>query len=567
VSQHAPACKPIARSWHHPGMRVDAATNAVGRGEDALRAGDWAAARTEFEAALLDGDDPAAHDGLGRALWWLGELDAALDHRERSYVGFRKGGDATRAARIALWLSREYLEALGNEPASNGWLARARGLLADAGQVAEQGWLDVTLGDRAMDPATIRSHGQAALRIARDQGDADLEASALAVVGRASVLEGDLDAGMTALDEAMTIATSGEVGDPLVFGDICCILTRACEEAGELGRLMRWNEVVLAYLKKNHHAPLIQWCGTCGAEVYLAVGDIATSEACLVETISGLEQTGHRSRCVSPNVKLAELRLLQGRVEEAERLLKGFEDVPEATRAAVALQRMNGDHTVAAALLLRRLNQVGDTVAAVPLLSLLVEVRIDEGRLPEAEAAAERLRAIADRSGHARYGAIRDLAAGRVARARGDRAARQLLEAALTTFIEVDARLEAARARLELALSLEDDGREVALRDAATAIEEFERVGAVRDADAAAAVVRRLGGPARTGPKAVGLLSRREREVLDLLGEGLSNAEIASRLYISTKTAGNHVSNLLAKLGLRSRAEAAAFVVRNPSED
>lgn len=67
----------------------------------------------------------------------------------------------------------------------------------------------------------------------------------------------------------------------------------------------------------------------------------------------------------------------------------------------------------------------------------------------------------------------------------------------------------------------------------------------------------------RTGPKNLGTLSRREREVLALLGEGLTNAEIAARLYISTKTAGNHVSNVLAKLQLRSRAEAAAFAVRH----
>jgi DNA-binding NarL/FixJ family response regulator len=58
------------------------------------------------------------------------------------------------------------------------------------------------------------------------------------------------------------------------------------------------------------------------------------------------------------------------------------------------------------------------------------------------------------------------------------------------------------------------------------------------------------------------VLSKRESEVLALLGEGLTNSEIAARLFISTKTAGNHVSNLLAKLNLRSRTEAAAYAVR-----
>jgi DNA-binding NarL/FixJ family response regulator len=48
--------------------------------------------------------------------------------------------------------------------------------------------------------------------------------------------------------------------------------------------------------------------------------------------------------------------------------------------------------------------------------------------------------------------------------------------------------------------------------------------------------------------------------VLDLLAEGLSNRAIAERLFISPKTAECHAGRILGKLGLRSRAEAAAYV-------
>ncbi|MGH3109964.1 MAG: response regulator transcription factor [Gaiellaceae bacterium] len=51
--------------------------------------------------------------------------------------------------------------------------------------------------------------------------------------------------------------------------------------------------------------------------------------------------------------------------------------------------------------------------------------------------------------------------------------------------------------------------------------------------------------------------------MLRLLGEGLSNREIATRLYISPKTAEHHVSRIYAKLDLNTRAEAAAYAVRN----
>ena len=54
-------------------------------------------------------------------------------------------------------------------------------------------------------------------------------------------------------------------------------------------------------------------------------------------------------------------------------------------------------------------------------------------------------------------------------------------------------------------------------------------------------------------------LTKREREVIDLLGEGLSNKEIATRLHIAVHTVKSHVHNVLEKLALRSRLEVAAF--------
>jgi DNA-binding NarL/FixJ family response regulator len=91
----------------------------------------------------------------------------------------------------------------------------------------------------------------------------------------------------------------------------------------------------------------------------------------------------------------------------------------------------------------------------------------------------------------------------------------------------------------------------------------FADLGAHRDADMAAALMRDLGiKAARPGPKNVGRLTKREQEVLALLGEGLSNPEIAERLFLSRKTVAHHVARILSKLRLRRRAEAAALAAQ-----
>ncbi|KAB2379611.1 response regulator transcription factor [Actinomadura montaniterrae] len=57
-------------------------------------------------------------------------------------------------------------------------------------------------------------------------------------------------------------------------------------------------------------------------------------------------------------------------------------------------------------------------------------------------------------------------------------------------------------------------------------------------------------------------MTAREREVLKLVAEGRNNKEIAAALFISPKTASVHVSNILAKLNVSGRTQAAALVLR-----
>jgi DNA-binding CsgD family transcriptional regulator len=97
---------------------------------------------------------------------------------------------------------------------------------------------------------------------------------------------------------------------------------------------------------------------------------------------------------------------------------------------------------------------------------------------------------------------------------------------------------------------------------ARNALAAFDALGAKVLVDRCDALLRSLGSRARTVTRrpsvAVAGLTEREREVLDLVRAGLTNAEIGARLFISAKTAEHHVGRVLAKLGVRSRAEAAA---------
>ena len=241
----------------------------------------------------------------------------------------------------------------------------------------------------------------------------------------------------------------------------------------------------------------------------------------------------------------------------------GFEDLPESTHALASLHSSQGETAMAAAVLHRRLNAIGeDNVLAAPFLAQLVDVQLAQGDPDAADTTAARLETAAARSSLPRLEAMSGFAWGRVAAWRGDPDAPRALDSAVSAFAAQRLPLDAARARFELARALEQAEPDVAIGEAKTALAEFERLGTPRDADEAAAFLRDHGVAGRTGPKGLGIISNREREVLALLGEGLTNAEIAARLFIATKTAGNHVSSVLAKLNLRSRTEAAAYAVR-----
>ncbi|MFJ4483587.1 response regulator [Streptomyces longwoodensis] len=101
--------------------------------------------------------------------------------------------------------------------------------------------------------------------------------------------------------------------------------------------------------------------------------------------------------------------------------------------------------------------------------------------------------------------------------------------------------------------------------DLVSAVRTVARGQSLLDASATARLMTRLRGggqqPAEE-PDVLPGLTDREREILDLIGEGLTNRQIGQRLYLAEKTVKNHISRLLAKLGVERRVQAAVIATQ-----
>jgi two-component system, NarL family, response regulator LiaR len=104
--------------------------------------------------------------------------------------------------------------------------------------------------------------------------------------------------------------------------------------------------------------------------------------------------------------------------------------------------------------------------------------------------------------------------------------------------------------------------KDIGLPDLADAIRKAAHGDVVMHPHIAARVVQELEGVAHHDMASYAQLSEREREVLHLIAEGLSNAQIAARLVLSEKTVKSHVRNILGKLHFADRTQAAIFAWR-----
>ena len=457
-----------------------------------------------------------------------------------------------------------YLSNLDKPTVAQGWIARAHSAAALSGDERLDGWLWLMEGYTCDEPARQRKLLGRALDLARRLGDPDLELSALTDLGLAMVTSGDVSAGLALLDEAMAGTLAGECVrlDTVVWAS--CSMLSACSLVADHARAAQWCAAADSFAVKYGCPFLHARCRAHYGRVLVGTG------------------TGplRRPSCFAPYpwpLILAAGRALKRLVAspscgfggaQSRRLANfgGGRGLLENAAVYAEVMIAAGHPNRAIALLRSQLAMTATGDAAFPILAAgLVEAYLASGDVASANAAAESLPGVDH--GHPQALALTDRATGLVAEAQREPGlAANRLRSAAAEFDRLELPFHAARARLEIARVLRVADPSLAIVEASwvsTACSGWVRI---------VTPPRRLrccglGVATRPGPRHVGQLSQREREVLALLKRGLTNPEIAAELFISPRTAAHHVSRILAKLNLRSRAEAAAFAAADDASD
>ena len=181
---------------------------------------------------------------------------------------------------------------------------------------------------------------------------------------------------MSLLDEAMAGVIGGEGGDPLTVAQMSCMTMVVCGSCFDLERATQWVQSLERFIDRYGCPFLYAECRTYYGRVLFENGDWGAAEALLTEAISMSEGVFAAPHAFASGT-LAELRLAQGRVEDAARVLRGVEGREEAAAAVASLHLELGEPSVAAAVLRRRLAATSpDRLDAAAVIELLGEAEI-----------------------------------------------------------------------------------------------------------------------------------------------------------------------------------------------
>lgn len=547
-------------------MASDAATERLAAIQLAGK-GDFSAAIALLRRVAEASNEPEDRFRLGIMTYVVTDAREARAQLEQAYRDFQSRSLPRRAAMAATMLGRVHCDLFDAKVVGRAWLARALRLLEHEEPCVEKGYVLVGLFGAYVESADeLEASARAALEIAHRFHDRNLECKALGDSGLALVSMGHVREGMARLEEAFTMIIGGDCKDPAVINQVACGLISACERCGDVTRAEAWLRFIETSTPSAGEGPAVHLFAHCWAafgSLLCHVGRWREAETALRMALAKGEASYHFMK-LTTRATLADLWIHQGRLEEAAHLIDASSDRVEVMGPRARLYLAQGKYDLAAAVARQALRLLsGDHLRAASLLLVLVEAELGGGKIALAEQAALQLQHIAEDVLVPAVAAQAGLALGKTSMAREEpELAAQHFEAGLSALGDSCPPLRAAL-HLELARAYASQVPAETIVNAEAAHSIYQRLGAP-EAGLAADLLRALGRTVTVAPPprtALYVLSRREQEVLPLLAQGFSNPAIAERLCITPKTAEHHVSSILNKLGLRNRAEAAAFAV------
>jgi len=528
------------------------------QGRTAFAQRSWGDAYARLAAAAADTalelDDL---ERLALAAYLTGNHDASTGAWMRAHREAIRCNDPRRAARNALLIGSD-LMFRGEIAPAMGWFKRVGRVLEGCDECAEHAWLLTWNAFAQMwggDPAGAEPAFARSVAVGHSFGDSDLSTMSRLGQGMCLVMQGQGSAGITLLDEVMVGVTSGEVS-PMFAGIAYCTVIAACSEIFDLRRAREWTAALTRWC--DSQPGLVTFRGNClvhRCEIMQLQGAWSDALAAAEQACDHLSGPVKWDSLGSAYYQLGELQRLRGEFARAEESYRKAAEAGRRPEPGLALLRLaQGRVDVAASMVRRALEETEDPPARSRMLPAYVDIMIAVGDLPSARAGADELAQIAEVL-EARYlHAVAASAAGAVLLAEGDaRSALSRLRSAGSAWRELDAPHETARIRVLIGLAcraLDDPETSTMELDGARTI--FEQLGARPD-------IERLEALIRTDGRARGGLTAREVEVLRLVASGKTNRAVANVLGLSEKTVARHISNILTKIGVPSRAAATAY--------